>query len=102
MLKEVKLLPTSVISCQMAAIGLRIPSIERKGSPKINYPPPVRDDNGYIPIGYDLPIPTLTIVKTPHHPYPSPTTGLKFPHTHHPSGSGYLAGDPYPLHYNCC
>jgi hypothetical protein len=60
-----------------------------------------RDGNGYIPIGYDLPIPTPTIGKTPHHPYPSPTTGLKFPHTHHPSGSGYLAGDPYPLHYNC-
>jgi hypothetical protein len=60
-----------------------------------------RDGNGYIPIGYDLPILTPTIGKTPHHPYPSPTTGLKFPHTHHPSGSGYLAGDPYPLHYNC-
>jgi hypothetical protein len=54
-----------------------------------------------IPIGYDLPVPTPTIVKTPHHPYPSPTTGLKFPYTHHPSGSGYLAGNPYPLHYNC-
>jgi hypothetical protein len=60
-----------------------------------------RDGNGYIPVGYDLPIPTPTIGKTPHHPYPSPTTGLKFHQTHHPSGSGYLAGDPYPLHYNC-